>query len=310
MSITSLTLTSSAGSVPVTGDFEALRGAAGLGPARRSAVTFDVLGLDGLILNRRKPQTTTAIRLRLPVHVEGDNELERASMLAQLWRVLAPIDDTLVTLSGLRATSEGSEAVSVTGVAEFDGEAEFSALASFVDAAVVMVTLLVPDPTWYGQPRDARIERPYEIYGEDSFFPIFPLVFTPDEGFGTELEVVVGGDRLTWPTWEMHGPAQTVRVDRQDGATWEVDMTEAGGLAAGQVLTVTTDPRAVFDGIVRVAGPDGSSWWQYLTSSRRTLWPLRPLGEALSDAFTVTVGGLGAESHMDVTWRPGFGQVL
>lgn len=295
------TLSSSRGSVALQGNIEALVGWTGLGPPRRTAVTANPLGLDGLRLNRRRPVTRSAREMGGPIHVQGGTALERAREMRQLLAVLSPLDDGVVTFT---ARIETGELVSGECVARFSGGDEWMATAAWDVSAVLELDLLFPDPRFYGETR--RASQSTNTSGP--FFPIAPVTLTNSTTFGTLLNLNVGGERPTHATFKWSGPGTKLTVTGSGGEVWEINLLAAGlpaaPLLSGQQVTVITDPRAVGDGASRIVGPGGVDYWKYLT--RRTLFPLSP-GK---DSITIDVLGSGAGSEVMLEWRPAIEAIL
>lgn len=297
-----LLLSSSRGSVALSGVHEVLEGTAGLGPAARKAVVSGALGIDGVIVNPRRPYRRDKRLVSFIVHIEGQTPRERAEAQRKLLAVISPYDGTLVRVG---ARIENDDIVEAFGIAELGGGEEFSAQAFYDSVAVVSFDILFPDPVWRA---GTRSKGQQQAATAAAFFPLLPLTLTRTAGLGTAMTLDVGGDTLAYPRHVLTGPATKIRCTSSAGPFWELDLLRAGlpaaSIIAGQTIVVDTNPRVVFSGKYRVTGPAGQDYSPYLTS--RQLFALEPKIQQLTYLFT----GIGAGSSVTTSWEPGIEAVL
>ena len=284
------TLSSSRGSIGLTGAREIMEGSAVLGPAPRSAVLGGALGIDGSIANPLRPYRRSERRMTFIVHIEGDTPELRLTLMRSLLAALTPLDGTLVTASV--RLPDGDQA-SIDGVAEFDGNS-FSPRATWDTIAVVSFDLVCPDPLWRGQERSATQQAATTSVG---FFPILPLTIAPSTSIGDPLVLQVGGDAISYPLHVINGPATSFSCESFRGPEWELDLA-AAPLLAGETIEVDTDPRSVFTGRPRVRGPLGEDYTRYLV--KRQLFALLPGTERV----TYNGAGISSSTRVAIYWRP------
>lgn len=280
-------LTSSEGTVVLgTPDLDILMELQGLGPAPRTVQMNTALGLPGKVINRRRPVVDSERRITGPLYIRGETAAARAALQSEVLRILAPPDDSGVTFSIFR----GEEKVSTTGWAAFD-TGSWEVEASHDAAAIVTLDLICPDSYWSGATRTWSLTPTVAA----AFFPILPATITTRAGLGDAVEIATGGDVPTWPTLVWSGPGSALEFETEHG-TWRLDLDTA--LTAGQTVTVRTDPRAQHDGLLRIEGPSGESYWEYLT--QRGLRPLAPGTETIM----VTVEDSTSSTSVDLSWAP------
>lgn len=282
-------LSSNRGVVLLQGLTEALEGWEGLGPAERTPNYSRPLGRDGEIRNPRRPTRRGARTIAGPVHVRGATARERAELMDAVVDVCTTFDGSPLTLT----LNRRGEEVSITGDALFSGGAEFMAQAAWDTSAVVQFEMRCPDPMFYAAERTAR----QSASTGTTFFPIGPVVLADSSTFGETFDLNVGGSRPAWLTAQLTGPMTEVTLTYSDGTAWGLDLT-ADPLLGAETITVRTDPATGLLGVPRIEGPDGSSYWRYLTP--RGFRPLLPR----SDSVTIDVVGGGPGSQVLLSWRP------
>ncbi|MFF1686084.1 phage tail protein [Streptomyces sp. NPDC058254] len=157
------------------------------------------------------------------------------------------------------------------------------------DSAVV--TLWCEDPYWV----DAV---PVSVHRETGARTDF-LVPYPSISSGQVLgatTVTNAGDVDVWPVWTITGPASSItftRGDTGESFTLAPAAVGHGALAAGETVTVSTDPP-------QVRFQDGANWIGALNWPAAALWSLPP-GET---PVTFQLAGAGPGSAVDLTFYP------
>jgi hypothetical protein len=120
------------------------------------------------------------------------------------------------------------------------------------------VTFVCPDPWWRGASTFYEWALPGDVY--ETFFPITPVNLVSTQIIGDPLEVLAGGDVISYPRWEITGALTSITVEHvESGRFWTLTNT----IDSGDTVIVDTDPRLVE--VPAVLAPDGeTSWFQYL----------------------------------------------
>jgi|SRR5690554_1656100 len=133
------------------------------------------------------------------------------------------------------------------------------------DTAVLQ--LLCPDPYW----RDLTVRSVSRSHAEGVDF-YQPFLGVSRGAVLGETTIHNSGSVEAWPEWEITGPAALVTATNHStgeefvlAPDWDGD----GPLAAGQTVTVTTDPPGVI-------GPNGEVWTGALNWPDASLWGLAP----------------------------------
>lgn len=157
------------------------------------------------------------------------------------------------------------------------------------------LTLLCEDPYWRSTtPQTAHRESGTGV----DFFDPYPSVSSSQVLGATKI--VNPGDVKAFPDWVMTGPASLLTATLDDtGESFSLDPNATGiahgNLAAGEQVTVNTDPP-------RVRFQDGSNWVGALNWPGAVLWALPP-GES---NVTFQLDGSGSGSAVDMTFYPRF----
>ncbi|BAU83346.1 serine/arginine repetitive matrix protein 2 [Streptomyces laurentii] len=229
-----------------------------------------------------------------PLYVYGRDHMEFVGR----WRALA----TAFTRT-LRPGPDGRPVPGVLTVARPDGTAR--RIHVFYDsgfegqpkrgAGVVsdnaVITFWCEDPYWQDTvPVTVRRESAVPL---DHQAP-YPTISSGQVLGATTLDVP--GDVVVWPLWRITGPATLITVTREDtGEAFTIDPAKVGhgALAAGEQVTVRTDPP-------QVRGPDGSTWSAALDWPGAVLWPLAPG----TNEVTFQLDGAGPGSAVDLEFHP------
>lgn len=236
--------------------------------------------MDGsMYLGERTLPRTLGVRF----HAWGDTTDEWEALEQRLVRAFTSGDGTLTRhhvdgrsrsiacryLSGLEASEDGDPGSRLHG--------RFSLL------------LRAPDPWWYG-PTESMTFRPAvsrTFLGKSGDPFVFWLMPSPAM---TNAMIVNPGDVEAFPEWVITGPCTRVVL------TGPSALTLTHTLAAGEAMTVRTDPRVVAD--EKITGPSGKSLWGVASDDFPALWAL-PAGESpLSVAFT------GTGTSVQMSFRP------
>jgi Phage tail protein len=120
------------------------------------------------------------------------------------------------------------------------------------------VVFVCPDPWWRGASAFYTWALPGDVY--ETFFPITPVNLASSQIIGDPLEVIVAGDVITYPRWEITGGMTALTVEHiESGRSWTLTNT----IDSGDTVIVDTDPRLIE--VPPVLGPDGeTSWFQFL----------------------------------------------
>lgn len=152
------------------------------------------------------------------------------------------------------------------------------------------IVLAGDDPYWYGDPVQLRFAAP----AGQPFLPGPPFFISESTTLGTQT-INIDGDVDVFPEWTITGPATTAVLANLDtGKT--LDLTP--GLAAGQTLTIRTDPRVLAS--QKFTDSAGANVWASAAGQFPQLWPLQPG----PNEITVTAAGTTAASEILLTYRP------
>lgn len=160
------------------------------------------------------------------------------------------------------------------------------------DTAVLQ--LLCEDPFWR-DPTLRSTTRQFADQGSDTdnfYAPFMSLVSGQVIG---ETTVDNPGDVQAWPEWTITGPASLVTATNQstdEQFVLDPDWDGDGPLAAGQSVTIVTDPPAV-------RGPDGQVWTGALNWPQATLWGLVPGRNAVD----MQVDGADSGTQITLVWH-------
>lgn len=130
--------------------------------------------------------------------------------------------------------------------------------------------LYCPDPWVHSDPLQWEWSAP----SSGLRFPMrFPMRLGPPNLLGRARQLSVVGDARSHGVWTLRGPCSAFTATLPaTGETWT--LTPPTPLTTGQTVQVFTDPLVARDGL-RVIGPDGSSWWRYV-SAPRAIWAVPP----------------------------------
>ncbi|MFD5903582.1 phage tail protein [Streptomyces microflavus] len=277
-------------SEPSFGWFTLGEGVSGLGAATY-ALTTDAQPRGGARLRHAQPQPRTII---WPLYVWGDDHMQ----FTERWRQLA----TAFTRT-LRRGPDGRRTPGVLTIARpdgtrrsvrvfyregFDGRGKRgSGLVS--DAAAL--ALWCEDPYW----EDAAEVTVHRGMGEQGDFLVpFPTVSSSQVLGATTVDNP--GDAVVWPTWTVTGPASLITFTNEStGESFALtpSATGHGDLAAGETVTIRTDPP-------QVRFQDGMNWVAALNWPAAVLWGLEP-GE---NDVTFQLDGSGPGSAVDLAFHP------
>lgn len=157
------------------------------------------------------------------------------------------------------------------------------------------VQLRAYDPFWYGGERSVSY---VQTDAATQFFPGPPWVLTPSATLGS-TEIVNEGDIEVWPTWTIRGPVTSATFVGANGDTF----TYTGAVAAGESVTIRTDPRVPLP--QRVVDGAGTNLWSNLSGDGdpfAVFWSL-PVG---TSTISVSASGTNAVTRITGTWRDGF----
>ncbi|MFC8859334.1 phage tail family protein [[Kitasatospora] papulosa] len=275
---------------PGTGWFTLGEGVSGLGAATY-ALTTDAHPRGGARLRHAQAQPRTIV---WPLYVHGRTHTQ----FVERWRALA----TAFTRT-LRVGPDGRCTPGVLTIARPDGTSRSvrvfyregfegrgkrgSGLVS--DAAAL--SLWCEDPYWQDS---APVTMHREAGTMGDFLDPFPSV-SSSQVLG-ETVVDNAGDAVVWPTWVITGPASQITFtheDTGDSFTLDPSATGHGALAAGEQITVRTDPP-------QVRFQDGTNWIAALDWPAAVLWGLDP-GE---NRVTFQLDGSGPGSAVDLVYFP------
>jgi hypothetical protein len=268
-----------------TGPVVAQRGIHGLDmPPEEQHETSLAVG-DGAILNHARAgvrEVMIPVRLTRAASLD-ESEHQRRELLAAFDRRRGPGTLLWALLDGTRRTltalySRGLES-SVLGHRGALRHTEYQ------------IILRAHDPYWYGDEQTIKFTPPV---GGD----LHPLPFTISSSTTTgDSDVLIDGEVEVevWPVWALHGPMFTATLRNRDtGRTLQLTPS----LAAGQALTVRTDPRTL--PTQRITRETGANVWEPVAGQFPVMWPLR----SGLNRVTVTAAGTASTSLIALIYRP------
>lgn len=280
--------------LPCTGsEFIAMWGAQGLDVPDPEIVEGFVPGMDGSVID---DITTPSRKVLLPLWIGSDSGhrvyLNNRAALRRLFdhrRVNYSRTDGTFDLVAYSELGERSlRCAYQTGMA---GDWAQDSSGSYWER--LGLSFLAVRTHWYGvRWTSPIIRKPAGI----NFFASFPPRLSSTGAFGTDVPVLVDGEVDSWPRIDLIGPADSVLIEAP-GLHIEIP----GGLTAGEVAVINTDPRpgqteATFDGV---------SGWQRIgpVFSRAPLAPgVNPMTIALPNATTATQAVLSGDSKWLTPW--------
>lgn len=275
---------------PAAGWFTLPDGVSGLGAAAY-ALTTDAQPRGGARLRHAQPQPRAIV---WPLYVYGDTHTE---FIAR-WRQLA----TAFTRT-LRVGPDGRRTPGVLTIARPDGTSRSVRVfyregfegrgqrGSGLVSDAVALTLWCEDPYWQDSV-PVTVHRETGVMGD--FLAPYPTVSSSQVLGATTLDNP--GDAVVWPTWTITGPASSIvftKEDTGDSFTLTPSAAGRGNLAAGEPVTIRTDPPQV-----RFA--DGSNGFGALNWPEAVLWGLDPG----PNQVTFQLVGSGPGSAVDLTFYP------
>lgn len=261
-------------------------GVSGLGAAAIE-ITVDARPRGGGRVRHIQPGTRTIV---WPLYVHGDTHTE----FVERWRAVTSAFTQTSRLGPGQleiARPDGSarrvDAYYQAGI-DGSGKQGYGITSDFF-----VLSLLCEDPYW----RDAVPQRVHREFaaGVDFLAP-YPSV-SSSQVLG-ETTLTNPGDVDAWPSWLITGPAAVLtatRLDTGDAFTLNPSAPDVGhgSLAAGEYVTVETDPP-------RVRYMDGSNWSGAIGWPGAVLWPI-PHGDT---AVSFDLAGAAAGSSVDLTFYP------
>ncbi|WP_234020709.1 phage tail family protein [Streptomyces sp. Tu 6176] len=267
----------------------------GLGAAGYT-LTTDPQPRGGARLRHAQPQPRTIV---WPLYVYGHND---HMLFTQRWRELATAFTRTLRVGpdGRRtpgtltiARPDGtSRSVRVFYREGFDGQGKRGS--GLVSDAVALV-LWCEDPYWQDT-QPVTVHREQGV-GRDYLAP-YPSVSSSQVLGATTL--AVPGDAVVWPEWRITGPASEITFTHDDtGEAFTLDPSKTGhgNLAAGEQVTVRTDPAQIR---LQDGTADGVNWMSALNWPEGVLWGLAPGQNAVRFELT----GSGPGSAVDLTFYP------
>lgn len=161
---------------------------------------------------------------------------------------------------------------------------------------LVVLQMYCPSP-WWQAPDPIVIPRSGGSAAVSFLSPFFRLTNT--QIFGSTTATNPGGI-TAWPTWTITGPTTFVTATNNttgESFTFNPVGFRGSGLAAGEVLTITTDPPTITG---PAGGPNGTNWSGSLNWPGAILWGLRK-GD---NAITYTVSGGSSATAVDLSFYP------
>lgn len=261
-----------------------LPGAQGLGLPPVQIYDIDAAGIHGGIYTGFRYQVREVL---LPVVAwgrDGDEWTDARRTLADLF---APgVEHTLVA-----ATAGGSTrrlGLRYVGGLESPQEGE----RGHVTVGRFAIRLRAYDPFWYGDERSVTWRQ---SPGSTPFFPGPPWTLIPGSVFGSTT-VTNDGAQDVWPTFTIEGPATSATFVGPDGDTFTLTHT----LAAGETVTISTDPRVPL--AQKVVDHDGTNLWSAISGDGDPFAVFFPLPAGDSAVSASAAGGTSA-TRITVAWR-------
>lgn len=271
---------------PDIGWFTQSESVSGLGSAGIT-ITSDARARGGARVRHIQPETRTII---WPLYVYGATHLE----FIERWRA---VEDAFTQTSErgpgrLEIARPDGTARAVDAYYE-SGFEPSGKQGYYITSDYCVLNLFCEDPYW----RDVApqgIHREFAA-GVDFLSP-YPSVSSSQVLGHTTL--VNPGQVDAWPNWRMTGPATILTATRLDtGEAFSLTPTLSNvghaGLAAGEYVTVQTDPP-------RVRFQTGANWTGALNWPGAVLWSL-PRGET---AVSFDLDGAASGSSVDLTFYP------
>jgi hypothetical protein len=231
----------------------ALEGLEGLHMPPREVVRDQMPGVTGSLLREVRELERV---VSLPVFIESD--AGHADHLAQLARLQAFFDGAGVdyaaeggTFDLVAVSSKGERALRCVYLEGMEGSE--GGIGSGASWASFGLRLLAVDPYWHGTAWSTGTLRIPSAVGwmsasNGSYTTTWPGRLTASLAISNSMSVKVGGDAPSCPTIEVVGPADGFRATTTRG----LNVSLVGGLAAGETMLVTTDPRqrdVTFNGV-------------------------------------------------------------
>ncbi len=263
-----------------------LKGATGLSLPPNTPYFSDTPAVPGALRNGAHDDPRAVF---LPVYCEGNSRAQQVANLRQLQRTIhwsrGPCHLSWAEADGTRRYLD----MTYDGGAEGNDSAENSDLRW----ELIGLNFIAENPYLYGDPSGPA---PWAAAASTPFFPLgaFPIRLTSTAVFGATT-IVNEGDVPAWPTWTLYGPASSLQVELNASTLFTVDMT-AAPLLAGQVLTVTTDPKA---DVLTVVDDVGANHFGQVQPGF-SFWAL-PIG---TSAVSITVVGATSATKLAMNYRP------
>lgn len=286
-SLTSLVVESAGGSVDLMADpWDVLSGASGLTGPESEPDSAPVPGLRGARLRDDVPIVgATGHRVFLPLLCRDTTPAAVAVAVQGLRDATSPRHGTLA-LRGLRSDGTTRRIDAQRHRAAGD---EWEPRKLVLPYAAVPLRLWCPDPDWRGL--DTSLTWTLTSPDAGTEYPWPPTNWGASSLLGIASAVSGGGDADSWPVWTWTGPADSLTLSHSGGESLTIDRP----LAAGDVVTIRTDPRERN----RVEHSAEGSWWQHVEAGS-TLWRLRPG----SQAVTALAVGAADEASVRMAWAP------
>lgn len=233
----------------------------------------------------------------LPIALWSDvSQAEFFATLDEFQGIVSDWDDLDIGQTGtcrlVARSSKGERVLDVTYKGGMEGEEGGEATGE--DWATYGLTFVAVSPYWHAR---EPVERPVSIaagrafLGDGSGNTPWPRSISASVVVGENMPITVEGDVPTWTEYEILGPVPSVTV-AYPGTAVEVP----GGVPAGQILRLVTDPRS------RSARLDGSIAWDRITMGA-TFSPLRPGTNRVSVVLSTAGDGAGLLMRWTPQWK-------
>ncbi|NII42302.1 hypothetical protein E9228_002960 [Curtobacterium flaccumfaciens] len=233
----------------------------------------------------------------LPIGLWSDeSQAEFFAILDEFQGIVSAWDDVDIGQVGtcrlVARSSKGERVLDVTYKGGMEGEEGGDA--SGEDWATYGLTFVAVSPYWHAR---EPVERSYSIVSGEDFLgdgtgtAPWPRSISPSTVVGENMPIPVEGDVPTWTEYEVLGPVPSVTVT-YPGTSVDVP----GGVPAGQILRLVTDPRA------RSARLDGAIAWDRITMGA-TFAPLRPGVNRVSVVLSTAGDGAGLVMRWTPQWK-------